>query len=758
MKKITDSQGALLYYESYEYTNADSGLLNKVIKTVHGDAAAPSLVTSSYTDKHGRVAKQGRFDNSVELLDTFKYDYLGNRIEEKSARAYSEAWAEAFTKKYNYNYAGKVVKVTDIDGSFTTTGYDALGRVSTVTDKNGKSTTYTYDGLGRQLKEEIPFEQVGQDVFYTTKLYYYDRNGNILRQKVSNSIPGETLAFTQTEYAYNNRNMLVGVTTYDAGAPENYTQYYYDSMGNKLRMYTGLSSPLTINGLDSVTPSGDTEYSVTKYEYDRFNRLVKMTDPLGQKETYTYDLNGNLLQKVDRNSSVITYSYDGMGRLLSNSVVNTADPTLNASYAYTYTATGAKATMSGGGTDTTYTYDGLGRLVKETVSDGSEKNYTYDAANNRKSLLIKVNSATYLNTTYTYDKLNRLHEVFENAVLTATYTYNTNGNRESLTYSNGNTTEYAYNLANALNSLTNKKGAEVLSQYIYTYRLDGNQVTKTDHAGTVTTYSYDDLGRLTSEAVSGEPTVSYTFDDYNNRATMTVAGVAVTSYTYDKNNRLLADVTVAGDVTTTNHYSYDSNGNQVLKLTEIVQSESAGATESLSISVAGIDEASAGIAFYEYDGFNRLVGVTEGAITASYTYNGDGLRTSKTVNNVTVIHVWDGQHIAMEMNIASQVTNKYVRGINLLSAEDGVGQAYYLFNGHGDVVQLADATGTVVKSYDYDAFGNEKDIDPADTNVFRYCGEYFDAETGTIYLRARYYSPVTNSCLGVLVGHARVLL
>lgn len=34
-------------------------------------------------------------------------------------------------------------------------------------------------------------------------------------------------------------------------------------------------------------------------------------------------------------------------------------------------------------------------------------------------------------------------------------------------------------------------------------------------------------------------------------------------------------------------------------------------------------------------------------------------------------------------------------------------------------------------------------IDTADTNPFRYCAEYFDAETGQIYLRNRYYQPVT---------------
>jgi RHS repeat-associated protein len=67
------------------------------------------------------------------------------------------------------------------------------------------------------------------------------------------------------------------------------------------------------------------------------------------------------------------------------------------------------------------------------------------------------------------------------------------------------------------------------------------------------------------------------------------------------------------------------------------------------------------------------------------------------------------------------------------------------------VVQLAGSNGAILWQYDYDAFGNEREIlgqDPAlDTNPWRYCGEYFDKETGTIYLRARYYSPRTSRML-----------
>jgi len=83
----------------------------------------------------------------------------------------------------------------------------------------------------------------------------------------------------------------------------------------------------------------------------------------------------------------------------------------------------------------------------------------------------------------------------------------------------------------------------------------------------------------------------------------------------------------------------------------------------ITTSVAGVEEESSGITFNEYDGFNRLVKVTAGDITADYQYNGDGLRTSKTVNDIEILHVWDGQQIVLEMNGAAQITNKYVRGI-----------------------------------------------------------------------------------------------
>jgi len=46
-------------------------------------------------------------------------------------------------------------------------------------------------------------------------------------------------------------------------------------------------------------------------------------------------------------------------------------------------------------------------------------------------------------------------------------------------------------------------------------------------------------------------------------------------------------------------------------------------------------------------------------------------------------------------------------------------------------------------SYAYDAYGVQQNPDPIDTNAFRYAGQYYDTESGTYYLRARYYNPNT---------------
>ena len=124
-------------------------------------------------------------------------------------------------------------------------------------------------------------------------------------------------------------------------------------------------------------------------------------------------------------------------------------------------------------------------------------------------------------------------------------------------------------------------------------------------------------------------------------------------------------------------------------------------------------------------------------VVTSYTYYIDGLRKSKKVGNgETKYFVWSNGNMVYEFTATDDT--KYFFGLHIVSSDD----YRYVLNAHGDVIALVSKTGsTVAKYYEYDAFGNEINPNANDTNPYRYCAEYFDIESGTIYLRARYYNP-----------------
>ena len=124
-------------------------------------------------------------------------------------------------------------------------------------------------------------------------------------------------------------------------------------------------------------------------------------------------------------------------------------------------------------------------------------------------------------------------------------------------------------------------------------------------------------------------------------------------------------------------------------------------------------------------------------MSASYAYNPSGLRNVKTVGGSTKYFVYNGMNIVYEYteSVADGVACFY--GLNRTHNSEG---EIYLYNAHGDVVQLV-CDNAVVASYTYDAFGNLTSQIGESDNPFLYCGEYYDAETQTYYLRARYYNP-----------------
>ena len=147
----------------------------------------------------------------------------------------------------------------------------------------------------------------------------------------------------------------------------------------------------------------------------------------------------------------------------------------------------------------------------------------------------------------------------------------------------------------------------------------------------------------------------------------------------------------------------------------------------------------------------RLQNLSGNNTTASYTYDEQGVRSSKTVNNVTTTFSYNGSLLMAQVqgSGASQVKQLYSYDANgdVVSVNYNGTEYYYLRNGQTDIVGLMDASGNRVVEYTYDAWG--KLISTSGTlastlgadNPFRYRGYYYDAETGLYYLMTRYYDP-----------------
>ncbi len=55
----------------------------------------------------------------------------------------------------------------------------------------------------------------------------------------------------------------------------------------------------------------------------------------------------------------------------------------------------------------------------------------------------------------------------------------------------------------------------------------------------------------------------------------------------------------------------------------------------------------------------------------SFSYDVEGLRTSKTVNGEKTVFVWDGDQLVMELSESGKVQKRYIRGNDLVYADKG---------------------------------------------------------------------------------------
>ncbi|MCC8174771.1 MAG: RHS repeat-associated core domain-containing protein [Odoribacter sp.] len=118
------------------------------------------------------------------------------------------------------------------------------------------------------------------------------------------------------------------------------------------------------------------------------------------------------------------------------------------------------------------------------------------------------------------------------------------------------------------------------------------------------------------------------------------------------------------------------------------------------------------------------------------------MRASKIVDRKKTTFVWNGSNLASETTDSSVNTYTYdATGVYIANQNGTV--TSYLKDMHGNIAAKADSSGAKLEeSYmNYDAYGNQWQGDTPDP--FGYCGEYYDEESGLIYLRNRYYESET---------------
>ncbi len=709
-----DSLGGIQSRKVYEYT---FGLLDGdentpcIIDTVTVYNNANYVVSKkrNYTNKYSETVMTCSVVGENEIGKTYtEYD---NESQKTAEYYFDSNNTKVYTAKYTYDGMGRVIANENADGNSVRYTFDNRGNKLTETDYLGNKTTYTYDVLDRVTEVSAPLDKSRNGI---TK-NFYDGVGNLIKEQVRTDYNNSDSAavYSTKEYSYDSMGNMTDSVAHENGTVKSYVHYKYTPGGKTSEVYTGLSSPYS----DTLTAD---DYSLNKYFYDIYGNNIKTTDALDNDEVCEYNAYGRIIKRTDRNGTEFRYTYDDLGNTLSCVVYENGSPTAK-STAYTYDGVN-KLSVVQNGQRVSYVYDTLGRIVTETeYTDGSTsvRNYTYDDFGNKTSYTLSVNGEDIVSGTYSYDKMFRIVSKTEDGV-TTDYTYDKNGkliSEESLDIVSENVYNKGGLIESKTNYVKNSAGVKTLaSKFTYTFNYNGSVRSESSEipgqSGILKEYVYDGAGRLSAETQTStaDNTVlysgSFTYDRNGNRltSTNTADGQSVTTaYTYDKNNRLTSTQT-GSDVTL---YTYDANGNTL----------------------------TAGNKSYTYDEYNRQKRYeVDGSSKGVYEYSANGLRSVKNGRGL----IWLGDKMVYEFGIGNGVRGTvYTYGFGIATAD---GETSYLKNAHGDVVQLV-RNGAVVKNYRYNAFGEEIGIDENDENPFRYCGEYYDAESGTIYLRARYYNP-----------------
>lgn len=674
------------------------------------------LITKTINDEFGRVTRK---TDPLGLYSDFIYNEKNQLVSTKNYKG--------LTSTNVYDEQGRVIETINPDGNIETISFswasspkEAL--VLKTVSRTGKPTIRVYfDALGREIR-------TGEQRFDGSYLYtdiIYDNKGRI--EKSSLPFKGET-ALKWNIYGYDTYDRIIFLT-YASGKKDFYSYLNNNQTAeNKDGVLRTTKSDAIGNVISVTDPAGTLTYNrrpdgqlltiiapgniTTSFEYDNYGRQTKIIDPSAGTKSTVYNTDGNVSQQTDANGKVTKFTYDVYNRVTKKEVVGELITS------YIYTADGQLQTVtSSNGTGKTFTYDNQMRVVtdKEIAVDGKWMQKTFTYANGITSAITyssNTGNITTENYLYTNGQLSEIKLNNTTSIWRVTQENDLGEITEAV--SGALTRFYGYDEFGLPNGRSIKKGSEVIQSFSYSISaITGNLNWRKDNKRNIQeNFTYDNLNRL--------------------------VGFGGTIITYDANGSIT-------DVSTIGKFEY-TNTAKPYAVTGITPYGTAISLKNQSI---------------VYNGLLRPSSITEGAYSASLTYNvgGDRVKMQIKKNDVDdLIRYYIGGRYEVESGAAGSKEKLYLGGdaysASAVYIKEGSGAwtIYYLGRDYlGSITHIIDGNGYVKQELSYDPWGRLRN--PANQQLYApdseptlfiargYTGHEHLTMYGLINMNARLYDP-----------------
>ncbi|MFF7204809.1 polymorphic toxin-type HINT domain-containing protein [Streptomyces sp. NPDC008141] len=639
----TDSMGRTLVYQYFAddliksitlkgFRNPDGTKRDILVESNTYDGAGNVLTETS---NNGKLVTQYTYDavgrQKSEVTDPgnlvrrteFTYDLAGNVLTTATNGSASNVpWpmsVSAETVSYQYDDGGNAVQETTLGNSGSRTTryeYDQRGLAKSKTDPAGNKTEYAYDEVGRPLSVTAPSVQT-------------ESNG---------SAPTSSRPTTYTGYD------SFGAVTESVDAVGNINRTTYDRLGRVITStapsYTppGSAEPVTpttsntYDALGNVVEATDPLGRVTKFTYDRQNRMTVKDVPVGTGDEraqwkYTYTRTGEVLTVTDPNGSRAETTYDDLDRPVTTTQLERkplpgAFTTRNE---YDDAGNVVKQTAPGGGVSQ-FTYDALGQMTQLTDPSGAKTVLGYDMSGRE----VRRSDALGRTSAKSYDRLGQLLQdsdldASDGQLRKVSYGYDDAGNLVSATNALNHTTTYAYDALNRLTSQTEPVSATKSITTSFGYDALGNRTRYTDGRGNKTIYTVNSLGlpeSVIEPSTARDPspearTWTTAYDRLGQVVKLTAPGGVVREREYDKGGQLIRETGSGAEVATPEKtFRYDPAG----RLTKASSPKGDNTYEYNDRGALLKADGPSGKAEYEYNNDGQLVSRTDASGTASFSY------------------------------------------------------------------------------------------------------------------------------------------